>query len=175
MNSLRRASRAFLVVVLAVLTLTLGACRRRERLPSGTTTSTATYLVGEKVDVEWNGSWWKAEIVGVNGSLYRVHYTGWSAKWDEDVTTARIRPPTGDGRIGTEVPGVADQASPSKWKVGDNVDVSWNGSWWAASIIGVNGNLYRVHYTGWASSWDENVTLARIRPATPGAKRGTGK
>jgi hypothetical protein len=101
MNSLRRASRAFLVVVLAVLTLTLGACRRREKLPSGTTTSTATYLVGEKVDVEWNGSWWKAEIVGVNGSLYRVHYTGWASSWDENVTLARIRPATAGAKRGT--------------------------------------------------------------------------
>lgn len=179
MNSIRHASRKLLVVTLMVLmSVALGGCRKKEKLPPGpiTTTTAAAYGIGEKVEVEWNGSWWKAEVLAVNGGLYRVHYTGWSSKWDEDVTTSRIRPPSGDARIGTEVPGAADQAvGAAKWKVGDNVDVSWNGSWWAAQIIAVNGGLYRVHYIGWNASWDENVTLARIRPSTAQAKRGTGK
>lgn len=176
MNAIRHYAQSLFVVLFTVgftLTmLTLGGCRRKT---SSTTTTSSTYLVGEKVEVEWNGSWWKAEVLAVDGSLYRVHYTGWSSKWDENVTTARMRPPTGSAKIGTEVPGAGDMAAPGIWKVGDNVDVSWNGSWWAAQIIGVTGGLYRVHYVGWSTSWDENVTLARIRASTPGAKRGTGK
>lgn len=48
--------------------------------------------------------------------------------------------------------------------VGQNVEVLWNGTWYAASILALlpDGTV-RIHYTGWASSWDENVTRDRIR------------
>jgi hypothetical protein len=45
------------------------------------------------------------------------------------------------------------------------VEVAWGGSWYAAEVLGVSGGLSLIHYTGWASSWDEWVPAERLRPA----------
>jgi hypothetical protein len=45
------------------------------------------------------------------------------------------------------------------------VEVEWHGSWYAAEVLRVNGGSTLIHYTGWASSWDEWVPVGRIRPA----------
>lgn len=154
-----------------------------------------TYKIGDAVDVKWNSSWWRAEVLSVNGGTYRIHYVGWSSSWDEDVTPDRVRARTEESSVGTEEPAAgaapsasaapeeqpaqAASAAPKKaaagaWKVGDKVDVNWNGQWWQGQILSVNGNQYKVHYIGWASSWDETVTASRLRPASPGTKRGSG-
>ncbi|UJR81680.1 hypothetical protein [Sandaracinus amylolyticus] len=53
----------------------------------------SAYRVGEKVIVEWRGSWWDATVVGVVGPReWRVHYDGWSSSWDENVGPTRILP-----------------------------------------------------------------------------------
>jgi hypothetical protein len=46
---------------------------------------------GAKIEVEWGGSWWAAEVLRVNGGLTLIHYTGWDSSWDEWVPAARIR------------------------------------------------------------------------------------
>jgi hypothetical protein len=42
-------------------------------------------------------------------------------------------------------------------------EVEWGQKWWPASILQVQGTQYRIHYTGWAASWDEWVGKDRIR------------
>jgi hypothetical protein len=50
------------------------------------------YRACQKVQVEWGGSWWAAEVLKVRGNQYFIHYTGWSCSWDEWVPECRIRP-----------------------------------------------------------------------------------
>ena len=45
------------------------------------------------------------------------------------------------------------------------IEVEWGGSWWPAEVLQVRGGSTLIHYTGWASSWDEWVPAGRIRPA----------
>jgi hypothetical protein len=45
------------------------------------------------------------------------------------------------------------------------IEVEWGNSWWPAAILGVQGNKYLIHYTGFDASWDEWVGKDRIRPA----------
>jgi hypothetical protein len=45
------------------------------------------------------------------------------------------------------------------------VEVEWHGTWWPAEVLRVSGGSTLIHYTGWASSWDEWVPPGRIRPA----------
>jgi hypothetical protein len=45
------------------------------------------------------------------------------------------------------------------------IEVEWGGRWWAAVVLQVRGGLTLIHYTGWASCWDEWVPPGRIRPA----------
>jgi hypothetical protein len=48
---------------------------------------------GSAVWVEWNGTWWRAHIVHELGDgSWKIHYDGWSTKWDEAVGLARIAP-----------------------------------------------------------------------------------
>jgi hypothetical protein len=151
-----------------------------------------TFAVGDQVDVKWNSSWWKATILAVNGDKYHIHYTGWGSSWDEDVTADRVRAQTADSSVGSET--TAASAAPTAvataartaaastsapkaaatWKPGDKVDVNWNGQWWQGQILTANGSQYKIHYTGWASSWDEVVGPNRLRAPTAGAKRGSG-
>ncbi|CAM9116423.1 unnamed protein product [Hapterophycus canaliculatus] len=61
--------------------------------------------------------------------------------------------------------------------VGDKVEVSWEGrfrlesldvfvgkSWWEATVVQkVDDDMYRIHYPGWDSNWDEWVVRGRLR------------
>jgi tRNA A-37 threonylcarbamoyl transferase component Bud32 len=60
---------------------------------------------------------------------------------------------------------------PAPYKVGQNVDVNWKGSWWQGTVTAVKGDKFLVHYIGWSSSWDEWVTTARLRPWTGTARK----
>jgi hypothetical protein len=78
-------------------------------------------------------------------------------------STSGETPPSGGVGIGT-----------GTYAAGQLVDVNWNGSWWQCRVLSRTGNLYRIHYLGWASSWDENVTTSRMRAFSGKAKRGSG-
>src|SRR6266850_4991067 len=54
-------------------------------------------------------------------------------------------------------------AQEKSWKPGDRVEVEWKGDWYQAEVIEVKGNQYKVHYDGYASSWDEWVDTSRVR------------
>jgi len=48
-------------------------------------------LVGQKIDIQWGGSWWPGVITAQSGGQFLVHYDGWSSSWDEWVDSSRIR------------------------------------------------------------------------------------
>ncbi len=57
------------------------------------------FKVGDAVDVEWKGDWWKAEVKRVRaGPVYYIHYVGWGNEWDEWVAPRRIRARTAGSR-----------------------------------------------------------------------------
>ena len=94
------------VVMLALSVLATGCCRGKSTGGSTETTGpgigspVGTFKTGDAVDVEWNGAWWQGRVLSVNGGLYRVHYVGWAASWDESVTSARVRASTGSAKKG---------------------------------------------------------------------------
>ena len=46
---------------------------------------------------------------------------------------------------------------------GQPVEVAWGGEWWRGRVIAVfDAYVVRIHYVGWESSWDENVTRDRL-------------
>ena len=51
----------------------------------------AAHVVGEQLRVEWNGAWYDARIVDVDGDRYKITYDGYDSSWDEWVTTARMQ------------------------------------------------------------------------------------
>jgi len=56
-------------------------------------------------------------------------------------------------------------ARPAPALGGANVQVEWQGTWYAAQVLRVNGGSSLIHYIGYDASWDEWVTADRIRSA----------
>jgi hypothetical protein len=54
---------------------------------------TNVYKIGDRVRVEWHGTMYPAQIVGIVGQeRYRIHFEGYGAEWDDTVGLARIQP-----------------------------------------------------------------------------------
>lgn len=131
----------------------------------------AKFKVSDSVDVLWNGGWYNATILATAvGAKYRVHYVGYKSHWDEWVPEARVR--SKPGKTSDTASSTSASLSPSAsappstiatYAIGEAVNILWNGSWYPGKIIGVDGARYRVHYDGYAASWDESVTTARLK------------
>lgn len=190
-RSISRTTRTALAIVSLGLLALVGCKKKPVDTGEAPTTSapTMSFAVGDKIDVNWKGSWWKGEVLSVDGAKYKIHYVGWSATWDESVTADRVRARTEEAKSGTEQPAIAAVPAPeatasaeatakaataSPYKVGSKVDVNWKGSWYQGQVIGTPSGQFRVHYIGFAASWDENVPASRLRPWTGSAKKGTG-
>jgi len=46
---------------------------------------------GLELQVEWNGQWWAARVVRIEGDRVRIHYLGWDHRWDEAVSRDRLQ------------------------------------------------------------------------------------
>jgi hypothetical protein len=93
-----------LVAVLVAVAGATGCSKPQDSGGSAASTATGAWKAGDKVDVNWNGSWWQGSVLSVDSGKYKVHYTGWSASWDETVDASRLRAPTGTAAKGTEAP-----------------------------------------------------------------------
>lgn len=142
------------------------------------------YRIGEYVLVEWEDGQapYPAYIVAKKGKArYRVHYDGYSTRWDEDVTLDRIkgrveahvfRPPPPkkvqraqghDPHSASQAKGSASAVPTGQYQVGDRVKVRWRGSVYPATVAQVVGpDKYLIHYDGHESAWDEAVPGNRI-------------
>jgi len=109
-----------------------------------TATADKTWKVGDACEVQWKGTWYKSKVLEIKDGKYKIHYEGWDKKWDEWVTTKRMRVATA-------------------WKVGDLCEVKWKGKWYKSKIIEVKGPKYKIHYEGWGKEWDEWITTKRMR------------
>jgi hypothetical protein len=45
----------------------------------------------DRMEVEWGGKWWKAEVIEIMGDFAFIHYDGYGSEWDEWVTKERIK------------------------------------------------------------------------------------
>ncbi|NEQ38202.1 MAG: CHAT domain-containing protein [Okeania sp. SIO3I5] len=50
------------------------------------------------------------------------------------------------------------------YKVGDYVEVLWEGNWYLGKILEINNNQYCITYPTYDNSWDECINSDRIRP-----------
>ncbi len=49
------------------------------------------YQVGDLIQVEWKGRYYKARIKNAEEARWFITYPGWDSKWDEWVTYRRMR------------------------------------------------------------------------------------
>lgn len=134
------------------------------------------YRVGEHVWVEWEGRDYPAFIIEQESKArFRVHFDGYDARWDEDVTLDRIKgrvegeaksPPPPDRvarAMGLRPKPAGSSGAPSPYKVGDRVRVRWRGSVYSATVQAVpSSERCLIHYDGYGSEWDETVPIERI-------------
>ena len=58
--------------------------------------------IGDKVHVEWYGSWWAGEVLELNQDrTVRIHYSGWDSQFDETVPRSRLQIPNPRPKIVT--------------------------------------------------------------------------
>lgn len=116
--------------------------------PSGDVPAVAEveHQVGAEILAEWGRQMWPAKVIGPrNGDgLYKIHYIGWAASFDELVPAERIL-------------AVEEKLGPS-----DALAES-DGLWWPVKILKESKSRSRVHYIGWADTWDEWVGPSRLR------------
>ncbi|XXX76558.1 hypothetical protein WMF30_53810 [Sorangium sp. So ce134] len=69
-----------------------GSARRLREEEQRASGGAGARKVGDRIEVEWKGSYKPAIITGVVApGSYRVHFEGYDAQWDEVVTEARIK------------------------------------------------------------------------------------
>jgi len=102
------------------------------------------------IEVLWNGSWYAASFASDapnDQGQCMITYDGYDASWDEWVGPDRVRPAAG------------------LCTAGGALDVLWNGSWYAATVLeGPNAEgLCYITYEGYDSSWDDWIGADRMR------------
>ncbi|MCI4624819.1 MAG: hypothetical protein L3V56_02545 [Candidatus Magnetoovum sp. WYHC-5] len=102
--------------------------------------------VGEKVEVEWKGSWYPASVLDTSGSRCFIHYDGYDNSWDEWVGPGRVR-----------------YYNAADFSQGESVLVKWKGHWYNAHVVKAKKNKFFIHYEGYDNSWDEWVGPDRIK------------
>ncbi len=61
---------------------------------SGGENGDGDFTVGSLVEVEWQGTWYDARVLEVDGNRYYITYIGYDSSWDEWVGASRIRAPS---------------------------------------------------------------------------------
>lgn len=98
------------------------------------------YPVGKKVEVEWEGKYYPAEITKVSDAFMYIHYTGYDETYDEWVMYDRIR--------------TGDEVSKS---------IEWEGKWYAGIVLEKNDTACFITYEGYNHTWDEWVSHSRVK------------
>jgi Caspase domain len=102
--------------------------------------------MGQLIEGESQGKWWKAEVIGEKDGKYLVTWPGWGKKYDEWLPLNRTRP-----------------YQPKTFPVGAQVQTEWRGQWYPARVLKVELGLHLVHYDGFESTDDEWVALSRLK------------
>lgn len=102
--------------------------------------------VGERLEVKWQGKWYKAQIIDSKGQSYKIHYVEDDDSWDEWVSADRMRP-----------------YRPTAYAAGAKVLVKSEGKWWPATVLRAWYGLHYVHYDDWSAEWDEWVASTAIK------------
>ncbi len=102
--------------------------------------------VGERVEAQSDGDWYRARIIDADGERFKVHYYGWNDDDDEWVSEAQIR-----------------RVTPQQYSVGARVEVKWKGEWYPATILDRRGGLHLIRYDDYDDDYDEWVSARRIR------------
>jgi len=104
------------------------------------------------------------------GGVYRLTWSDPKQMWD--VRTVQ----QGHGAQTNPVQPLAANSNPAAtaqapvrtaalpYRLGDSVLALWKQSWYAATVIQMDGSKLKIHYDGYGNDWDEWVDGSRVRP-----------
>ncbi|MBK6950909.1 MAG: caspase family protein [Crocinitomicaceae bacterium] len=98
------------------------------------------YKTGDKIEVNWEGKYYPAEIVKTDDAFMYIHYTGYDNSYDEWVMYDRVK-------TGKEIA----------------CSIEWGGSWYPGLVLEKNETESFVTYTGYSHTWDEWVSNDRVK------------
>jgi hypothetical protein len=105
--------------------------------------------VGQRVEAQWKGKWYKAKVIDTDGSRSKVSYVGFGSDWDEWLPSEKVR-----------------RYKPLEYPVGTEVQVRWSdGKWYPAKVQRAWFGLHFIRYDGYDATWDEWVGPGAIRVA----------
>jgi hypothetical protein len=127
-------------------------------------------LPGQKLFVEWKGTWYPAEILASAAGSNFIRYTGYGSEWDEWVMDERMRHSDGDSVAAAEetaaLPASPDVPSVATVRMtpepGDPV-VLWGNRWWRAEVLQTEDDHSLIRYVGYGAEWDEWVGTDRFK------------
>ena len=110
-----------------------------------------TPRVGQRIEVNWKGKWYKAKSIDARGAQLKVHYVNESDSWDEWVGPDRVRP-----------------YQPAQFAEGDKVEVRWasDNKWYHATVLKAWYGLHLIRYDNDDATEDEWVGPQAIRLRT---------
>lgn len=130
--------------------------------------------VPERVEVKYEGEWWKAKLLERNGQKGHIHWIqiGWDAP-DDDVWVplSDVRP-LSEQTVRKSQKNVSQSNSASTLTLNQKISVLWEGKYYAAVVRKIDGNRFYIHYDNYNDSYDEWVGFDRInlnRPVSSGA------
>ncbi|MBX3475873.1 MAG: caspase family protein [Planctomycetes bacterium] len=102
--------------------------------------------VGERLEAQDEGAWWKAKVLDAKDGKLLLTWLGWDKKFDRWVDEGKTRP-----------------FNPQVLAGGTVVEVEWDGVWYKAKVMHTKLGLHFVHYDGYPESDREWVPRKRIR------------
>lgn len=105
-----------------------------------------TPRMGELVEGESQGKWWKAEVVAEKDGKYLVTWPGWARSYDEWLPASRIR-----------------KYAPQMLPVGTPVMAEWRKQWYPGRVVKTELGLHLIHYDGFEDGDDEWMGMSRLK------------
>lgn len=145
-----------LILIVSSISLHFSSCTSW-RVSGGTSTTTTTTptpigVIGQRVKVLQNSTWYDATILNVsNDNQYYVHYEGWGNNFDEWVTYDRVQFLNGYGN--------------GQLQIGQQVKVLQNGTLYDATILQITNTQCLVEYIGYGGE-KEWVSYDRIQSSS---------
>jgi hypothetical protein len=103
--------------------------------------------MGEHIEGEDQGKWWRAKVLDSKANQCFVTWYGWDKKYDSWLDPQHMRP-----AVTKTVP------------LGTHGSVEWEGEHYPGWIIGAKLGLNHVHYGGYPASDDEWIAPSRFTP-----------
>ena len=105
-----------------------------------------TLRMGDQVEGESHGKWWRAEILAERDGKYFVTWPGWPHSYDEWLPASLIR-----------------KFTPPTLPVGTPVMAEWRKQWFPGRVVKTELGLHLIHYDGFPDSDDEWMGMSRLK------------